>query len=67
MFTTINFGADCGTFYSSRAQADAIADAMGADDDDWTYEVVAAGNYYKVAIADEDGEHVTFFSAGPRS
>jgi hypothetical protein len=60
---TINFGTDCGTAFSSQPIAIAIAAEMGCDaDDDWTYDVVAAGNYFKVSIADEDGEFVAFLT-----
>ena len=53
--------ADLGT--GTGAIAIAIAAEMGCDaDDDWTYDVVAAGNYFKVSIADEDGEFVAFLT-----
>ena len=61
---TINFASGGGTFYSSNAQADAIATALGSGEaDGWAYEVVEAGNYFKVSITDEDGEFVAFFGS----
>ena len=61
---TIDFGTDCGTFYSSYAQASAIASALAGDfDDGWTYEVVEAGRYFKVSVTDDEGDFVAFFTS----
>jgi len=61
---TINFGREGGTFYLTRDQAERIAAELGsAADDEWAYEVVEAGDYYKVSITDEDGEFIAFFGS----
>jgi len=61
---TINFGREGGTFYLTRDQAERIAAELGsAADDEWAYEVVEAGRYFKVRITDEEGEFVAFFGS----
>lgn len=43
--------------YANAAQAQAIADALNADDTIWTYRVQPVGaDRYMVACYDEDGE-----------
>ena len=52
------------TFYLTRDQAERIAAELGsAADDEWAYEVVEAGRYFKVRITDEDGEFIAFFGS----
>lgn len=45
--------------YKTYEQAAKVADAMNAEDEDWTYKVKETGNGFIVQIFDETGEFVS--------